>query len=175
MRKGLLYPSFPGSSAWHSVRRAAPPLVETRPREQENDLIKFPKPHSLRSLQGCRQWHSGCHDHEQLKMLCGWVPAGVRKWTKLDSGQCARLNTPLPFQKVYRDLSPSTVKNSTKPILYKASVHSVCLEGSREQLRASLLLRQRALTTAAAALTLHPGRMVSPCSGQPGRQHSCGL
>lgn len=49
------YQSLPGPSTLNSIGRAASPLVETRPREQENDLIKFPKPHSLNSLQGYRQ------------------------------------------------------------------------------------------------------------------------
>lgn len=46
-----------------------------------------------------------------------------------------------------------------------SSVPSVCLEGSRGQLRANLLLNQRALMSAAVALALRTGRTVFPCSG----------
>lgn len=74
------------------------------------------------------------------------------------------------------------VKNSTIPVARRpfrtyftrtppthpkavASVPSVCLEGSRGQLQANLLLNHRILMSAAVALTLHTGKMVSPCSG----------
>lgn len=116
------------------------------------------------------------------KCYAVWVLAGLRKWTKLDPGHCSRLNTPLPFQKVRRDLSPPAVENSTIPVLHRplrtfvtrtppthpnpvTSVPSICLEGSREQIGASLLLSQRALMSAAVVVTLHTGGMVSPCSG----------
>lgn len=74
------------------------------------------------------------------------------------------------------------VKNSTIPVPHRpfrthfsrtppthpkavASVPSVCLEDLRGQLRANLLLNQRTLMSTAVALTLHTGRMVSPCRG----------
>lgn len=44
------------------------------------------------------------------------------------------------------------------------SIPSVCLEGSKEQIRAKFLLNQWALVHVAVALILSTGRVVSPCS-----------
>ena len=91
--------SYPCSSI-SSVFGKLSLLWKIWPREQENDLIKFHQTTFPPRLQIAAL---------TVTTMCGWkcyacwVPVGLRKWIKLDSGQGARLNTPLPFQKAQRD------------------------------------------------------------------------